>query len=352
MPAPGSPSGDGPVSCLRSLRVVAVGLLVVAGLNLMVVGTLVGAAAGLVMLDRRGVDLDGPLPELVAWLQSPDPSSAKTALGAGLLLVLGGSGLMTAGALRLRRLESYRLALVAGALAMVLPPGNLLGVPIGLWALLVLGRRVTQQAFRDRLPHALSRPRGARSGALIVLGAVALPLVGLIGLRFWMESAPDGGGRGRVLLEVRERKAQADAARAAAARENLRPRGKSEEAGVGSSAPISVAQVPPVVVSTIPMSGATDVDPALTEVRVTFSKPMLAGGWSWSTWLPGTEPEIVGEPRYLADGRTCVVGVRLAPGRTYGFWLNSARFANFQDAEGRPAVPYLLVFGTRGTSPP
>jgi len=27
-------------------------------------------------------------------------------------------------------------------------------------------------------------------------------------------------------------------------------------------------------------------------------------------------------------------------------WLNSEKFDNFKDADGRPAVPYLLVFKT------
>ena len=32
---------------------------------------------------------------------------------------------------------------------------------------------------------------------------------------------------------------------------------------------------------------------------------------------------------------------------TYALWLNSAKFGNFKDAEGRAAVPYLLVFKTK-----
>jgi len=37
----------------------------------------------------------------------------------------------------------------------------------------------------------------------------------------------------------------------------------------------------------------------------------------------------------------------LEPGRTYAFWLNSENFKNFKDAEGRPSVPYLLIFETK-----
>ena len=38
--------------------------------------------------------------------------------------------------------------------------------------------------------------------------------------------------------------------------------------------------------------------------------------------------------------------MKLEPGRTYAFWLNSKNFHNFKDSQGRTAVPYLLVFET------
>lgn len=50
--------------------------------------------------------------------------------------------------------------------------------------------------------------------------------------------------------------------------------------------------------------------------------------------------------RYLADRRTCVMPVKLAPGRTYVVWINRGKFDSFRDTGNNPAVPYLLVFGT------
>ncbi len=50
---------------------------------------------------------------------------------------------------------------------------------------------------------------------------------------------------------------------------------------------------------------------------------------------------------YDKDRRTCVASVKLEPGKTYAVYLNSPKFTNFRDLEGRPAVPYLLVFKTR-----
>jgi RNA polymerase sigma-70 factor (ECF subfamily) len=111
---------------------------------------------------------------------------------------------------------------------------------------------------------------------------------------------------------------------------------------------LSLETAPPVVVKTVPVAGTPDVDPGLTDLRVTFSKPMQDRSWSWSTWGEENFPEIVGEIRYLEDQRTCVLPVRLEPGKFYATWLNSEKFRNFKDAAGRPAVPYLLTFTTAG----
>jgi len=112
------------------------------------------------------------------------------------------------------------------------------------------------------------------------------------------------------------------------------------------SAKVSLESAPPVVIKTVPVAGATSVDPALTEIKVTFSKAMQDGTWSWSTWGEETFPEMVGQSKYLSDGRTCVLTVKLQPGKFYATWLNSDKFKNFKDASGRPAVPYLLTFRT------
>jgi tetratricopeptide (TPR) repeat protein len=109
----------------------------------------------------------------------------------------------------------------------------------------------------------------------------------------------------------------------------------------------TVAGLPPVVVETHPVSGARDVEPGVTEIRVRFSKEMADGSWSWSTAWENSAPEIIGQPHYESDGRTCVAKVKLEPGRTYAWWLNSDKFKNFTDLAGRPAVPYLLIFQTK-----
>ena len=110
----------------------------------------------------------------------------------------------------------------------------------------------------------------------------------------------------------------------------------------------SLATAPPVVVKTMPVSGTTGVDPNTKEIRVTYSKAMTNGSWSWSTWGEENFPKTTGKPRYEADRRTCVLPVKLEPNKFYAIWLNSQNFGNFKDSGGRPAVPYLLVFKTKG----
>ncbi len=116
---------------------------------------------------------------------------------------------------------------------------------------------------------------------------------------------------------------------------------------VGEETP-SIETVQPVVVKTSPEAGSDDVNPNLKEIKVTFSKPMKDKSWSWSTAWQDSSPEFRGTPKYSKDGRTCTAQVKLEPGRTYGFWLNSNKFKGFQDAGGRAAVPYLYVFKTKG----
>ena len=104
---------------------------------------------------------------------------------------------------------------------------------------------------------------------------------------------------------------------------------------------------PPVVMKTSPESGSKNVDPSISEIRVTFNKEMMDQSWSWVQVAPENFPELTGSPRYLEDRRTCVVNVKLEPGKTYIIWLNTQKFVNFKDKDGHPARPYLLIFETK-----
>jgi hypothetical protein len=111
---------------------------------------------------------------------------------------------------------------------------------------------------------------------------------------------------------------------------------------------VTLESVPPVVVKTVPEAGAANVAASATDIKVTFSKEMQDGSWSWSTLSEGSFPAVDGRPKYQADNRTCVLSVKLEAGRTYALWINTAKFGNFKDAGGQSAVPYLLTFKTAG----
>jgi hypothetical protein len=118
-------------------------------------------------------------------------------------------------------------------------------------------------------------------------------------------------------------------------------------AGMARAQELTLESSPPAVIKTAPEAGASEVDASLTEIRITFSKAMQDGAWSWAMASQQSFPEMAGKPRY-DDARTCVLPVKLQPGRTYALWINTQKLLNFKDARGQPAVPYLLVFKTKG----
>jgi RNA polymerase sigma factor (sigma-70 family) len=155
------------------------------------------------------------------------------------------------------------------------------------------------------------------------------------------------GGAGvltyRSLATAQDKVARADAA--AEANPALAEEGGGADAKDG---PISVKNLPPVAVRTEPQAGDTKVDATkVTEIRVTYSKEMMDQSWSWSQLSDETFPKTTGKPSYDKERRTCTLPVKLEPGKTYAFWLNSEKFGNFKDTSGQSAIPYLLVFETK-----
>jgi RNA polymerase sigma-70 factor (ECF subfamily) len=119
------------------------------------------------------------------------------------------------------------------------------------------------------------------------------------------------------------------------------------QTGILSSA--SAAQGPPRIVSTSPAVGATDVDPALTEITVTFDQDM-GGGMSWTGGGPEFPPSPAGAQAEWRDKRTCVLPVKLERGHYYRVGINSQSYRNFRSAAGVPAAPSAIYFTTQGAS--
>jgi RNA polymerase sigma-70 factor (ECF subfamily) len=102
----------------------------------------------------------------------------------------------------------------------------------------------------------------------------------------------------------------------------------------------------PGIATLEPPAGATDVDPATAQLRVTFDRPMQEG-WSWVT-EGSSFPPSAGAATMSADRRQAVLPVRLEPGRSYVVWLNSETYQGFRDELGTPLTPFRWTFTTRG----
>ena len=77
------------------------------------------------------------------------------------LLVICCNVLIVVGALRMLRFKNYGLAITACILAMITPPGLILGLPVGIWALIVLSRHDVREAFQANRSTSAARQPGA-----------------------------------------------------------------------------------------------------------------------------------------------------------------------------------------------
>lgn len=138
-PAAASPAPAG--DALQMVQGPAIGLVVTA-----VIGFLV-CAAGL-LLNVLGVTfgaMEGESDDAVMSMMSGGVGVVQSILGVILSVVI----LM--GALKMKKLESYTFAMVAAIIAMVpcISPCCLVGLPIGIWALVVLNKPEVKGAFTD-----------------------------------------------------------------------------------------------------------------------------------------------------------------------------------------------------------
>ncbi|MCB9882916.1 MAG: DUF4932 domain-containing protein [Planctomycetes bacterium] len=103
----------------------------------------------------------------------------------------------------------------------------------------------------------------------------------------------------------------------------------------------------PKVVSITPSNGARDVDPAITQIVVTFDRAMVDGGWSVVGGGPAF-PQLDGSPRYDDTKTVLTIPVTLRPDHAYEYWLNGPRHQSFRSAaDGTPLRPLRVRFRTR-----
>jgi beta-lactamase regulating signal transducer with metallopeptidase domain len=124
---------------------------------------------------------------------------------------------------------------------------------------------------------------------------------------------------------------------------DAQPADKSTAASTGNE------PAPPKIVATSPAIGAKDVDPALTEITVTFDQDMR-GGMSWTGGGPEFPHTPEGKKAKWRDKRTCVLPVKLESGHYYRVGINSTSYQNFRSATGVAALPSAIFFTTHGAS--
>lgn len=90
----------------------------------------------------------------------------------------------------------------------------------------------------------------------------------------------------------------------------------------------------PKVIALSPANGATDVDPNLKEIKVTFDRPMSTTSWSFCQTSDYDFPETPSKPSFDQAKTTITLPVRLVPGRTYNIFLNSPPYTGFRSAKG------------------
>jgi beta-lactamase regulating signal transducer with metallopeptidase domain len=105
----------------------------------------------------------------------------------------------------------------------------------------------------------------------------------------------------------------------------------------------------PSIIATSPARGATDVDPGLKEITVTFDQDM-GGGMSWTGGGPQFPPSPEGQKARWRDKRTCVLPVKLEAGHYYRVGINSTSYRNFRSVAGVPTPTSAIYFTTKGAS--
>ena len=164
-------------SARRTVRAPAIGLLVTGLLNWVLV----------------------PVMAIVFMYIVSHAGGLPGAFTAAILIVMGVSTFMIVAALKMKALEAYGVAVAGSILAIAISPGNLIGLPIGIWALVTLTRTPVRAAFRTKpsgpmpelspatvTPVLPSADRARRwfftTATVVLIGFGVLVLIAILGL--------------------------------------------------------------------------------------------------------------------------------------------------------------------------
>jgi len=167
----------------KQVAVPATGLMLASGLNLFLFGALLALAVlGLRWHSSGGADTlsanvggfnysrsTSPGTGMVPWWLIASPVLFVVVICPGLVTFFG--------AWRMRQLRSFGLATVGAILAILTPPGLILGVIFGIWALVVLSREKVRAAFQagNPLPSAQKPDRFWRWFAITIVALISIP---------------------------------------------------------------------------------------------------------------------------------------------------------------------------------
>ena len=176
---------DSREQALRQVRGPATGLLIAGILNWVV---LVSFLIAMMMFANLGT---APMPHN-AFQRNPSAKLAVVPVLALLGVVFGTSIVIIVAGLKMKRLQAYWLAVVVSSLVIILSPSNLVGLPIGIWALVVLSQQEVRAAFAEtrRLKPGRRGPpptRGERTVGILALifCLQGVPLIWLAMVRGW-----------------------------------------------------------------------------------------------------------------------------------------------------------------------
>ncbi len=159
----------------RNVKGPAMGVLVIGILN-----WLISVPLSLMFLWWGGSYSPHPLPSGRKVASELDPASvfwtsSSTLMMFCLLAILVISSLMIFAALKMKRLQAYWLAVAASILAIIISPGNLIGLPIGIWSLVVLSQREVRMAFAQHRARPAGTPGAGDSEGAFGAPQAAVP---------------------------------------------------------------------------------------------------------------------------------------------------------------------------------